>query len=154
MTDWSIRPFAAQDQDAVKALVLAGLADHWGELDLTLNPDLNDIAAWYAPQRGQTVVAVLDDEIVGTGTLREVEPGTAELVRMSVSSAHRGKGLGKGLVRHLTDLATASGYATLLCETTDTWQDAIALYLSCGFEIYDQHDGDFFFRLPLIRSDR
>jgi putative acetyltransferase len=130
-------------------LVLAGLADHWGTLDPTMNPDLNDIAGWYAPQNGQTVVAVLNGEIVGTGTLREIDPDRAELVRMSVSSAHRGQGLGTGLVQHLAGLARTSGYQNLICETTDTWQVAIALYLACGFEIYDQHDGDYYFRLPL-----
>jgi putative acetyltransferase len=149
VTAWVIRPFTADDQDDVKALVLAGLADHWGKLDPTLNPDLNDIAGWYGPQKGQTIVATIDDQIVGTGTLRESSPGTAELVRMSVSSAHRGQGLGKGLVHHLIELARAGGYETLICETTDTWQDAIGLYLACGFEIFDQHGGDYFFRYSI-----
>ena len=150
MSSWVIRPFAAADQDATKSLVLAGLADHWGTLDLSLNPDLDDIAGWYGPQNGQTLVATIGDEIVGTGTLREVAPGTAELVRMSVSSEHRGQGLGKGLVHYLIELARASGYETLVCETTDTWQDAIGLYLACGFEIVDQYGGDYYFRYSLI----
>ena len=152
MSTWLIRSFTAADQNAVKELVLAGLVDHWGTLDPTLNPDLDDIAGWYGPQNGQTIVAVIGDEIVGTGTIRESAPGTAELVRMSVSSAHRGQGLGKGLVRYLIDLARSSGYETLICETTDTWQDAIGLYLACGFEIFDQHGGDYFFRLSLINA--
>ena len=49
---WQLRPFTAADQDAVKDLVLAGLADHWGTLDPTLNPDLNDIAGHYAAEAG------------------------------------------------------------------------------------------------------
>ncbi|MCP4415536.1 MAG: hypothetical protein GY805_02870, partial [Chloroflexi bacterium] len=42
-----IRPFHPQDQSATKQLILAGLVEHWGELDPSLNPDLNDIARSY-----------------------------------------------------------------------------------------------------------
>ncbi len=43
----SIKPFESEDQEAVQSLILAGLAEHWGEIDPTLNPDLNDIGAYY-----------------------------------------------------------------------------------------------------------
>lgn len=42
----SIKPFESEDQEAVQSLILAGLAEHWGEIDPTLNPDLNDISAY------------------------------------------------------------------------------------------------------------
>jgi ribosomal protein S18 acetylase RimI-like enzyme len=126
------------------------LQDHWGTLDPTLNPDLDDIAGWYGALGGRTVVAEIDGEIVGTGTIHcGGDDATAILVRMSVSGAHRGRGIGKRLVRELADVARSQGYARIECETTDTWQDAIALYLACGFEIIDRRDGDVFFRLNL-----
>ena len=149
MADDRIRPFTPADQDAVRALVLAGLQDHWGTLDPTLNPDLNDISGWYGPLDGYTIVAQIGNEIVGTGTMYRVDELTAVLVRMSVSKAHRGQGLGKSLVRSLADEARSRGYARLICETTDTWQDAINLYLATGFRIVDQRDGDFHFELKL-----
>ena len=150
MSELCVRPFARSDQPAAKALVLAGLQDHWGTLDPALNPDLNDIGGWYGALDGRTIVAEIDDEIVGTGTIhRGVDGATAVLVRMSVSGEHRGRGIGKRLVRELADVARSQGYARIECETTDTWQDAIALYLACGFEIIDRRDGDIFFRLNL-----
>lgn len=149
MPDDRIRMFAPADQDAVRALVLAGLADHWGTLDPTLNPDLNDIAGWYGPLRGHTVVAEIEHEIVGTGTMHQVDEVTGVLVRMSVSRSYRGKGLGKALVWALADAARERGYRRLVCETTDTWQDAINFYLATGFAIVDQRDGDFHFELTL-----
>jgi putative acetyltransferase len=149
MTDPQIRPFTAADQVAVKALILAGLADHWGVLDPTLNPDLDDIAGWYGPKGGYTVVLQIEDQIAGTGTIFERDAQTAELVRMSVSGAHRGQGIGTRLVRALADEARRRGYTAIECETTDTWDDAIALYRKCGFEIIDRHSGDIFFRLNL-----
>ena len=147
--EWLIRPFRPADQASVKTLVLAGLADHFGELDPALNPDLNDIAGHYGAQNGQTIVAEMAGQIVGTGTLREVDPDTVELVRMSVSSDLRGRGLGKGLVRELVRIATERNYRAVVCETTETWQDAIALYLACGFTITHHQDGDAYFRREL-----
>jgi ribosomal protein S18 acetylase RimI-like enzyme len=145
----SIRPFTSADQAAVRALVLAGLQDHWGTLDPTLNPDLNDIAGWYASLDGYTVVAEIDGQIAGTGTMHRADDRTGVLVRMSVSRDHRGKGIGKALVNALAEAARARGYTRLICETTDTWQDAIALYRATGFTIIDQRDGDYHFEMRL-----
>ena len=47
-SDVTVKPFQPEDQAAVKNLILAGLAEHWGELDLSKNPDLNDITSTYA----------------------------------------------------------------------------------------------------------
>ncbi len=149
MSELTVRPFTGADQPAVRELVLAGLQDQWGTLDPTLNPDLEDLAGHYGRLGGRTIVAEIDGEIVGTGTLHRGDGVTAILVRMSVSGAHRGRGIGKRLVRDLAEIARSEGYERLECETTDTWQDAIALYQACGFEIVDRRDGDVFFRLPL-----
>lgn len=43
-----ILPFQPENQEDVKKLILAGLVEHWGKLDPTKNPDLNDIANSYA----------------------------------------------------------------------------------------------------------
>ncbi len=63
----TITPFAPADQAEVKALILAGLAEHWGVLDPSLNPDLDDIAASY--RQATFLVARCGDRIVGTGAL-------------------------------------------------------------------------------------
>src|SRR3954453_18572858 len=63
----TLEDFDPADQSAVRDLILAGLADHWGELDASANRDLDDIASTYAA--GRTLVA--RDEtgaIVGTAT--------------------------------------------------------------------------------------
>jgi GNAT superfamily N-acetyltransferase len=149
VADDRIRQFTSADQEAVRALVLAGLQDHWGTLDPTLNPDLDDMGGWYGSRDGHTFVAEIDGRIVGTGTMHRIDDQTGVLVRMSVSRDQRGKGLGKALVRALADEAKKRGYARLICETTDTWQDAINLYLATGFAIVDQRDGDYHFEMTL-----
>lgn len=142
MDDVSIRPFRSEDQAAVRSLVLAGLGDHWGTIDETMNPDLDDIARYYVAPGHVVVVAWLGDDIVGTGTLVNETDGAGRLVRMSVSRQHRGRGLGRRLVKHLLDEAAERGHRRVWIETTDTWKDAIALYRSCGFQVDGYRDGD------------
>ncbi len=149
--DIVLRPFAPVDQPALRRLVLDGLGDHWGTIDETLNPDLDDIAGWYGPLDGYTVVARAesDGRLVGGGTLYRDDARTARLVRMTVDKTVRGQGLGRRLVSHLVAHARRRGYAAVVCETTDTWQDAIGLYLRCGFAVVDRRDGDIHFRREL-----
>ncbi len=42
------KTFSARRSSYGKKLILAGLAEHWGELDLSKNPDLDDITSTYA----------------------------------------------------------------------------------------------------------
>ena len=129
----AIRPFVAADQAAARALVLAGLGEHFGWTDETANPDLDDIHATYVAPGHRFVVAEVGGELAGTGALVEEAPGVGRLVRMSVAPHHRRRGLGRALVAHLVAEARARGYARLLVETNDDWDDAIALYRRCGF---------------------
>lgn len=145
----ALRPFRPQDQAAVRALVLAGLGDHWGWIDETINPDLDDIAGVYVAAGAAVVVAWLGDEVVGAGTLVAEGADAGRLVRMSVSRDHRGRGIGRTLVRHLLDEARARGYRRVHVETTETWADAIGLYRACGFQIEGYRDGDVHMLLEL-----
>lgn len=145
-----LRRLTADDQAAVRRLVLAGLAEHWGvPPDPSFNPDLDDIAASYA--HGTTLVAVTaEGTIVGTGTIVPREPGTAEIVRMSVSTDRRGSGIGRRIVDALIDVAhrgwegwDGQPIDTVVLETTSTWHGTIAFYERCGFVLTHHADGDF-----------
>ncbi len=140
---YTVRPFTTADQPAARALVLAGLGEHWGFIDETLNPDLDDIAAAY-PERTSLFLVVEDRSgaLIGAGCLTEDDPSTGRLVRMSVASAARGRGIGRRLVHELEAAAHDRGYTRLVCETTVDWTDAIGLYLATGFTETGIHDGD------------
>ncbi len=131
---YRIRPFTTGDQEAARALILTGLGEHWGFIDETLNPDLDDIAGHYPPKTADFYV-VEDEggEIIGTAGLIREDGETGRIVRMSVARTARGRGIGKRLVAELESAARARGYRRLVCETTHDWTDAIALYLSTGF---------------------
>jgi putative acetyltransferase len=150
LTPISVRRFTAGDQPAVRDLVLAGLVDHWGAVDPTLNSDLDDIATSYAS--GTTLVAVAgetDSTIVGTGTIVPRSVGVAEIVRMSVAGEVRGQGIGRLLVEALIDVACSEWTAApapierVVLETTATWTDTIRFYERCGFAITHHADGEF-----------
>lgn len=145
----TIRSFTPEDAAAMRELVLAGLGDHWGEIDYSLNPDLDDITGVYHETGAAILIAERDGEIVGCGILVDEPPEAGRLVRMSVRSDQRGQGLGKRLVFALIDEARARGHTRAVCETTDTWQDAITLYQRCGFTDVARRDGDVHFELTL-----
>jgi ribosomal protein S18 acetylase RimI-like enzyme len=143
-----IRPFEPADQAAARRLILNGLGEHFGFIDETRNPDLDDIQANYIAQGHVFVVAERDGELVGTGGLRTVDEHTGRIVRMSVERTHRRQGIGRALVSHLLVAARAKGLTRVIVSTEHGW-DAIKLYTGCGFTEYDCDAVDIYFVLPL-----
>jgi putative acetyltransferase len=145
--DLTIVPFRPENQTEVKRLILAGLTEHWGPLDPTKNPDLNDIGATYA--HATFLVAWWHGIIVGTGALLPQSAPIAEIVRMSVAAHMRRHGIGRRLLQHLVAHAKARGYRQIIIETTATWHDVIAFYQHHGFQMTHYRDGDVYFMLDL-----
>lgn len=133
-----IRPFGAADQEAARELILAGLGEHFGTIDESLNPDLTDISATYLAPGHLFIVAEVGGELAGTGALRWHGVTEGELVRISVGSRHRRLGIGQALVAYLIGAARRAGLARLLVETNLDWSDAIRLYERFGFREYDR----------------
>jgi len=142
-----IRPFQSADQPAAKALILAGLVEHWGWLDSTKNPDLDDIAASYAD--GFFLVVYDGERLVGTGALVPEGDKGGRIVRMSVDGAERRKGYGRVLLQALLKHARELGYSQVVLETTATWLDAIHFYQVNGFQVVGKSDGNLHFVLKL-----
>ena len=143
-----IVPFQSQDQTAVKELILAGLVEHWGFLDASKNPDLEDIAISYAG--GTFLVGWLEGRIVGCGALVPRSDQTAEVVRMSVAKAFRRHGIGRQILKALTEAAKQQGYKRIILETTSAWYEVIAFYLNAGFQITHEQEGDTYLGLQII----
>ncbi len=78
-------------------------------------------------------LAEVDGRPAGTGGLKQVAPGRAEIKRMYVDPAFRRHGVGRAVLRQLIDDGRAAGYATLQLETAVWMVEAHALYRSCGF---------------------
>ena len=146
---YQIRPFRPTDQSAAQQLILDGLQEHWGTLDPTLNPDLNDITASYLQAGHAFFVVEEDGALIGTGGLLNEAPGVGRIVRVSVSPAQRRRGLGRAISEFLITNARQRGCHTLLVETTATWTAAIRLYETCGFTPYAWRDGDVHMKMHL-----
>ncbi|RPI78274.1 MAG: N-acetyltransferase, partial [Chloroflexi bacterium] len=134
-----------QYQADAKELILAGLEEHWGVLDPTKNPDLDDIAASYAGEI--FILAKRNGKIVGTGAVVQEDEQTGRVVRMSVTKEMRRYGIGSRILEALCTAAQKRGYKRLVLETTTGWQDAEAFYQRFGFKItgYAGEDTNFEF---------
>lgn len=128
-------------------LILAGLGEHFGWIDETRNPDLDDIAANYIERESIFLVAEIDGKLVGTAALIPESKDTGRIVRMSVSQMHRRKGIGRVLVSHLLDAARCKGFVQVRVSTDNGWEDAIGLYGHCGFTEYKRDEIGVYFAL-------
>jgi 8-oxo-dGTP pyrophosphatase MutT (NUDIX family)/GNAT superfamily N-acetyltransferase len=144
-----IRSFEQRDQHTARKLILAGLGEHFGWIDETRNPDLDDIAKNYL-ERGYTfLIAEIDGKLVGTGALVTHSDKTGRIVRMSVGEMHRRKGIGRALVERLLIAAREQGFAQVLVGTELNWTDAIGLYKHCGFSEHERDESGIRFLITL-----
>jgi len=135
-----IVPFEPQWQDAARALVLASMEEHWGRVDPTMNPDLDDIGRHY--RAGHFLLAFRSGRLVGTGAVLPDGKDAMRVLRMSVAKEQRRRGVGSALLEQLLDHARWEGYRRLVCETTETWDDAVAFYVHHNFEITGRRRGE------------
>ncbi|HZC05508.1 MAG TPA: GNAT family N-acetyltransferase [Ktedonobacterales bacterium] len=150
MTTPTLRPFTPADQEAARALILAGLGERFGFVDETRNPDLDDIAAYYPARGHQFLVAEQAGALVGTGGLLFEDDGaTCQLVRVSVRRDLRRQGIAQVIVTALLSRARKHGRQRVWVETDEPWHDAIALYQRLGFAITTRRDGLVFLELAL-----
>lgn len=144
-----IRPFQPGDQAAARRLVLAGLGEHFGFIDETLNPDLDDIAGHYVDAGHCFFVAKLAGRIVGTAGLLFESGAAARIVRMSVDRHVRRRGIASALVDACRRAAQDRGARELRAFTEPHWPDALGFYTSLGFAECGRDPIDVHLRLPL-----
>jgi GNAT superfamily N-acetyltransferase len=135
-----IVPFGPAFQDAFRLLVLDGMAERWGTVDASLNPDLDDIEMSYD---GDCVLVALDGVlVVGTGILIERAP-EGEIVRMAVQRDYRRRGIATRLLSALIYLASERGINRVVVETNAMWTEARSLYKKAGFKFTHLAPGTF-----------
>jgi ribosomal protein S18 acetylase RimI-like enzyme len=75
----------------------------------------------------------LADEAAGCVAVRLLERRTAEMKRLYVRGAHRGKGLGRALAERAIAAAREAGCARIVLDTLPKMRQAQALYQALGF---------------------
>ena len=82
---------------------------------------------------GAFLVAYLDGEPVGCGAVKRHADGVAEVKRVWVAPAARGRGVARALMARLEAEAAALGYRSALLETGLRQPEAVALYTALGY---------------------
>jgi putative acetyltransferase len=91
--------------------------------------------AWmFEPPDGVFLVSRSEGHAVGCGGICRFDETRAELKRMYVVPAARGRGLGRGLLEGLEAEARRLGYAGIVLETGELQPESLGLYASAGYE--------------------
>jgi len=98
--------------------------------------------------------------VIACGALKALTPEHGEIKSMRTSRAHRGRGIGSLMLRHIIGEARARGYRRLSIETGSMafFRPAHALYARHGFEVcapfgaYRQDPNSIFMTLQLTEA--
>jgi putative acetyltransferase len=76
-----------------------------------------------------------DDQLLGCGALKELDPTHGEIKSMRTASNHRRAGVGRAMVEHIVTAARQRGYTRLSLETgaQPAFEPARRLYRDMGF---------------------
>jgi GNAT superfamily N-acetyltransferase len=122
-----VLPYDHPDSATLIAEVQQEYVVRYGDVDQTpVDP------AEFAPPHGLFLVAYLDGTPVATGGWRR-HGDDAEIKRMYVNAAHRGRGLARAVLAELENTARGAGFHRLILETGDEQPEAIQLYRSAGY---------------------
>jgi GNAT superfamily N-acetyltransferase len=103
------------------------------EIEAMYGPDSEPGAEPSAADIALFLLAHADDEPVGCGGLRALEPGAAEIKRMYVVPDWRGQGVSSAVLAGLEQAAVARGWHTLRLETGPKQAAAIRFYERSGY---------------------
>lgn len=134
------RSLTAADDAALASIIRTSLEQMHLNLPGTayFDPELDHLSAYYAQKpKKRTYFVALDDagQVVGGVGVAEFAPipNCAEIQKLYLNDAVRGKGYSKELMRLAETWAKGAGYQQLYLETHSNLQIAIKLYEKLGF---------------------
>jgi len=132
--EFSVTKASAADVHGVIALIGRVFAEYGFIFDAAVEvPDLHAFAAHYAPPHGSFYVVRRDTVVVGSVGVERLDAETAELHRLYLDVAWRGRGLGRALVEAVLDWCRAHEVPRLVLWSDTRFDLAHRLYERMGF---------------------
>lgn len=131
-------PVTPQELDGIRKLFLA----YAGDLNVDLgfqdfDAELLTLPQPYMPPRGALRALRCGKQLAGCCAMRPLDSvdysNAAEMKRLYVAPAWRGRGLGRLLAEDILDIAKRTGYSCILLDTLTEMETARALYEGLGF---------------------
>lgn len=115
------------------------MQEYWNSFGFTpcfqnFSEELASLPGSYTPPDGRLALAQADGEAAGCIALRRLHADRAEVKRLYVRPAFRGRGLGRTLMEWVIREARAAGYSEIVGDTMPVMAEALALYDRMGFE--------------------
>jgi GNAT superfamily N-acetyltransferase/DNA-binding MarR family transcriptional regulator len=98
--------------------------------EILSNPEQEILA-----KNGQIYFATVEDEIVGTGAIYQLEPSIFMISKMAVAKSAQNQGVGKKILGSLIDFAKSRNGKEVVLLTDEKLQSAMKLYHKFGFMI-------------------
>jgi carbonic anhydrase len=137
-----IREASFEQMDEVRALLREYHA--WVDNDICFQAFTQELAelpgAYTAENRGALLLASEDGRLAGCVALRALDGSTAEMKRLYLRDAYRGRGAGLMLVEAVIRRARELGYQVLRLDTLSKMQAAQRVYESLGFTDIERYD--------------
>jgi ribosomal protein S18 acetylase RimI-like enzyme len=124
---------SAGDVEIFRELLRIYAAENAGRFSERMTQDLLNLPGRYAPPTGGLWLANHDGADVATAAWTRVDDEQAELKRVYVLPAARGRGAARALSLRVIELLRAKGYGRVVLNTWDDNRGAIELYRSIGF---------------------
>jgi GNAT superfamily N-acetyltransferase len=140
-TELDVRPLATSDPSAT-ALLDAYAVEIESRFVQRPASRVATHAGEYVEPAGTFLVVYDDGEPVACGGIRALPDGSAEVKRMYVLPAARGRGIGAQLLARLEDEARRLGYRRVRLDTASSLTEAQALYRAAGYREIGDYNGN------------
>lgn len=120
----------------------AMVAEYYEAVQVVVREDREAFREQYFAEGSGVWLATLENEIVGCVALRRLNSrgDAAEIKRMYVRPAYRGKGIADLLMKELEEFARDCGYVWLYLDTAAVMQAAARFYERHGFEHCERYN--------------
>ncbi len=114
------------------------LNEEWLVKDFVIEPYdkklLENCKEFIIDKGGHIFFYKFENKIIGTVALLYLNKGVYEISKMAVSTAYRGKGFGKEMLKFIIEFSKKNKYTELLIYSSRILNTAINLYRKMGFK--------------------